>query len=307
MTGTVAAVTSERSSVQRGAGRGLRQVGMFVVAIFAVGCLWELYKLVGPDTGGKLGSWSILPRANDTAMPHTWSMVGALFAAEGSAQGKQTWETIVPAVWFSLRLALTAFVLGSSIGIGLGVVMNRLRVVQRGLLPLLVASQTVPLIALTPLVSAWAGKVQIGGWTWPRWMSVVVLGAFLAFFPVAVGTLKGLNSPKPEALELMRSFAASWRQTLFELRFPAAVPFMVPALKLAASASVFGVVVSEISAGLKGGVGRLILQFLNEAGTKPARLYTAVFGVVVLGLVMSGLVAMIDSRLMRNRPKEGLA
>jgi NitT/TauT family transport system permease protein len=307
MTATVTAARNDRGKSPGNAASGLRQVGLFVVAIFAVGCVWELYKLVGPDKGGKLGSWSILPRANDTAMPHTWSMVGALFAAEGSVQGKQAWETILPAVWFSLRLALTAFVLGSAIGIGLGVVMNRLRAVERGLLPLLVASQTVPLIALTPLVSAWSGKVEVGGWEWPKWLSVVVLGAFLAFFPVAVGTLKGLNSPKPEALELMRSFAASWRQTLFTLRFPAAVPFIVPALKLAASASVFGVVVSEISAGLKGGIGRLILQFLNEAGTKPARLYTAVFGVVVLGLVMSGLVSAIDHRLMRNRPKEGLA
>jgi NitT/TauT family transport system permease protein len=282
--------------------RGGRQAVMLVVALVGVGCLWELYKMVGPAKGGKVLGWTLLPRANDTAMPHTWQMFHALTAAEGSGQGKQTWESVVSAMWFSFRLVLAGFVLGSGVGLGLGVLMNRLRMVERGLLPLLVASQTVPLVALTPLVTAWGGKLSIGEWSWPKWVFVVILGAFLAFFPVAVGTLKGLNSPKPEALELMRSFNASWRQTLVQLRFPAAVPYIVPALKLAASASVFGVIVSEISAGLKGGIGRLILQFLNEAGTKPARLYTAVFGVVVLGLVMSGIVALADRRLMRNRP-----
>jgi NitT/TauT family transport system permease protein len=120
----------------------------------------------------------------------------------------------------------------------LAVLMARFRVVERGVLPYLVASQTVPLIALAPLVVSWGGKVQIGDWVWPRWLSASVIGAFLAFFPVAVGALRGLKSPPPASMELMDSYAASWRQSLFKLRFPAAVPFIVPALKLAATASV---------------------------------------------------------------------
>jgi NitT/TauT family transport system permease protein len=303
MTDSVSETIQKSSTAQTNTSRGTRPVGMFVIAMLAVGCIWEIYKLIGPERGGSVFGWTVLPRSNNTAMPHTWQMFQAFTTAEGSEKGKQTWETVVPAVWFSFRLVLAGFALGTAVGVGLGVLMNRLRAVERGLLPLLVASQTVPLIALTPLVTSWGGKLRIGDWTWPKWVFVVVLGAFLAFFPVAVGTLKGLNSPKPEALELMRSLNASWRQTLTTLRFPAAVPFIVPAVKLAASASVFGVIVSEISAGLKGGIGRLILQFLNEAGTKPARLYTAVFGVVVLGLMMSGLVALADRRFMRNRPR----
>ena len=114
-------------------------------------------------------------------------------------------------------------------------------------------SQTVPLIALAPLVVSWGGRLSIGGFEWPRWLSAAVMGAFLAFFPVAVGTLKGLTSTPPAALELMDSYAASWRQTLFKLRFPAAFPFMIPALKLAATASVIGVIVAELSTGLAAG------------------------------------------------------
>jgi NitT/TauT family transport system permease protein len=186
----------------------------------------------------------------------------------------------------------------------LAVLMARFRVVERGVLPYLVASQTVPLIALAPLVVSWGGKVQIGDWVWPRWLSAAVIGAFLAFFPVAVGALRGLKSPPPASMELMDSYAASWRQSLFKLRFPAAVPFIVPALKLAATASVVGVVVAEISTGLRGGIGRLIIEYARQATSDPAKVYTAVFGAAVLGLLMAGLVALIDSLLMRNRPKE---
>ncbi len=110
-----------------------------------------------------------------------------------------------------------------------------------------------------------------------------MLGAFLAFFPVAVGTLKGLTSTPPASLELMDSYAASWRQTLVKLRFPAAVPYIVPALKLAATASVVGVVVAEISTGLAGGIGRLIIEYAREATSDPAKVFTAVFGAAALG------------------------
>jgi NitT/TauT family transport system permease protein len=144
----------------------------------------------------------------------------------------------------------------------------------------------------------------MGAFEWPRWLSAAVLGAFLAFFPVAVGTLKGLTSTRAESLELMDSYAASWRQTLFKLRFPAAVPYIVPALKLAATASVVGVVVAEISTGLAGGVGRLIIEYAREATSDPAKVYTAVFGAVALGLLMAGMVALADLALMRNRPRE---
>jgi len=151
---------------------------------------------------------------------------------------------------------------------------------------------------------SWGGKVNILGFTWPKWLSAAVLGAFLAFFPIAVGTLRGLASAPSASLELMSSYAASWKQTLFKLRFPAAIPFMVPAFKLGASGAVVGVVVAEISTGLKGGIGRLIIEYAREATGDPAKVFTAVFGAAALGLTMAGFVAISDVLLMRNRPKE---
>jgi NitT/TauT family transport system permease protein len=277
---------------------------MFALALLAVAALWELYKWLGPQDGGTLFGWQILPRANDRAMPHVWEMLARYAEPERRGSSTPIVLTVLSGAWFSLRLALVGFVLGTTVGLALAVLMARFKVVERGLLPYLVVSQTVPLIALAPLVVSWGGRLHLGAFEWPRWLSASVLGAFLAFFPVAVGTLKGLTSAPPEALELMDSYAASWRQTLFKLRFPAAVPYMVPALRLAASASVIGVVVAEISTGLAGGVGRLIIEYAREATADPAKVYTAVFGAAALGLFMAGLVAAADLVLMRNRPRE---
>jgi NitT/TauT family transport system permease protein len=281
---------------------------MFALALVLVALLWELYKLVGPQDGGTVFGLMILPRTNDFAMPHVWEMLSRYAQPERRGASGSIALVVLAGAWFSFRLALTGFVLGTLVGIGLAVLMARYKVVERGLLPYLVISQTVPLIALAPLVVSWGGKLHIGGFEWPRWLSAAVLGAFLAFFPVAVGTLKGLTSaPQAASLELMASFAASWRQTLFKLRFPAAVPFMIPALKLAATASVIGVVVAEISTGLAGGVGRLIIEYAREATSDPAKVFTAVFAAAALGLVMAGLVALIDLSTMRNRaPKEAI-
>jgi NitT/TauT family transport system permease protein len=278
---------------------------MFLVSIALVAVLWELYKVVGPEKGGKLFGIAILPRSNDTAMPHLWEMLSRYAEPEmRSPNSKLIWFVVLKGAFYSFRLALVGFVLGSTIGVALAALMTRFKTMERGLLPYLVISQTVPLIALAPLVVSWGGKLQIFGFTWPRWLSASVLGAFLAFFPIAVGTLRGLKSAPAASLELMDSYAASWKQTLFKLRFPAAIPYMVPAFKLGASGAVIGVVVAEISTGLKGGIGRLIIEYARQATGDPAKVFTAVFGAAGLGLAMAGLVALADVLLMRNRPKE---
>jgi len=281
-----------------------RRVWTFALALILVAAVWELYKVTGPEDGGTVFGWTILPRSNDTAMPHVWEMFSRYGQPENRASDTPILMVVLQGAWFTFRIALAGLALGTAVGLGLAVLMARYKVVERGLLPYLVLSQTVPLIALAPLVVSWGGRLHVGAFEWPRWLSAAVLGAFLAFFPVAVGTLKGLTSTPPASLELMDSYAASWRQTLFKLRFPAALPYIVPALKLAATASVVGVVVAEISTGLAGGIGRLIIEYAREATSDPAKVFTAVFGAAALGLVLAGIVALVDLVGMRNRPRE---
>lgn len=283
-----------------------RRVALFVTSLLLVAVAWEVYKLVGPEAGGKIFGWSLLPRSNDRAMPHVWEMLSRYADPEVRGSDRQIWRVVLAGAWFSFRLALVGFVVGTFFGICLAVLMCRFKVAERGILPYLVVSQTVPLIALAPLVVSWGGKLEVGPFVWPRWLSASVLGAFLAFFPIAVGTLRGLAAAPAASVELMQSYAASWSKTLVKLKFPTAIPYMVPAFRLGASASVIGVVVAEISTGLKGGIGRLIIEYAREATGDPAKVYTAIFGAAALGLTMAGVVVAVDVFVMRNRPKESI-
>lgn len=287
--------------------RAARRTILFCSALFLVACVWELYKVVGPEDGGSVFGIRMIPKASNRAMPHTWDMVQRLGEPENRGGGDPIWVTVAGYAWYTFRLSLVGLVLGIAVGICLAVLMARFRFAERGLLPWIIMSQTVPLIALAPQVVSWSGRIDIFGWEWPRWASVCVLAAFLAFFPVAVGTLRGLKSAPAASLELMDSYAASWTRTLFKLRFPAAVPHIVPALKLAATLSVVGVVVAEISTGIRGGIGRAVLSYQQASTGDPTKVYAAVLGAAALGLMLFGLVVLIDVLLMRNRPQENPA
>lgn len=288
--------------------RAARRVAMFTVAVLLVAVAWEVYKALGPEDGGSVLGARIIPKTNDRAMPHTWDMVARLFEDESTAaDSRPLWWAVVGYAWYTFRLALGGLVLGAIVGVGLAILMARFRVAERGLLPWVIMSQTVPLIALAPQVVSWSGRFDVGGWGWPRWASVCVLAAFLAFFPITIGTLRGLNSPPAAALELMDSYAATWWQTLRRLRLPAAVSFIVPSLKLGATAAVIGVIVSEISTGIPGGIGRAVISYSQAATSDPEKLYGALFGAAALGLALYGLIVALEVVVMRDRPREELA
>jgi NitT/TauT family transport system permease protein len=214
-------------------------------------------------------------------------------------------SSVASAVWYSLRLAAAGFALGVAIGFLLALAMQRVRTFERALLPFVVLSQTVPLIALAPLVYGWSGNLTLFGLDWQPWMSVSAISAYLAFFPVAIGALRGLSSPPAVQTELLRCYAASWWQTLVRLRLPASVPYLIPALKLAAAAAVVGAIVAEISIGLPGGIGRLIITYAQQATGDPSRVYAPIVGAAVMGLVAVGLVSLLDVALRRYHTQEG--
>jgi len=261
--------------------------------------VWEFYKAVGPDDGGDIFGWRIIPKTNDRVMPHTWTMA-AEFGDDAIGSGDQkVWQVLVGYAWYTFRMALAGLALGVFVGVGLAVFMARFKIVERGLLPYLVISQTIPLIALAPQVTVIRGSLDL-----PQWTSAAALAAFLSFFPVTVSTLRGLQSAPAASLELMDSYAASWWTTLRKLRFPAAVPYMVPGLKLAATASVIGVIVTEITLGGLRGVGFATIDYSQKVTSQPASVYAAVAAAALLGLVMFGLVVVGETFVMRNRPKE---
>ena len=280
-------------------------LGLVGVALIAV--IWEGYKAFGNAVDGRIFGWKLPARTDDASMPHILTILRAFTKAEVRDGGQTVFAAVIAGTWYTFRLAVAGFVIGVLVGLALATLMQRFSLVERAWLPYVVLSQTVPLVALAPLIVGWGGQLKIFGHQWEPWMSVAAMSAYLSFFPVAVGALRGLQSPKPHQIELMQSYAASWRQTLFTLRFPSAVPFLLPALKLAAAGSIVGAIVAEISSGTKGGVGRLILDYFQKATGDPAQVFTAFIGAAVLGLLVSGLIVMAEKVLMRHRPKESFA
>ncbi|MET3805936.1 NitT/TauT family transport system permease protein [Nakamurella sp. UYEF19] len=273
----------------------LRRAGMVLLGLVLLGGLWELYKDTAPSDGVSFGSVPILPRTGDASMPHLSSIWHAFGSQEVSLAGSSSvLGSIASAGFYTLKLALGGFVVGLVIGVLLAVLMDRLRFAERGLLPWIVLSQTVPLIAIAPLISGWGAGVHFGGFQWEQWMSVAVIAAYLSFFPISVGMLRGLKSPTAVHVELFRSLSAGWFATLIRLELPAAVPFLIPALRLGAAASVVGAVVAETSIGVPDGIGRVIIDYSQQATGDPSRLYAAVIGAALLGLVAAALVSLLD-------------
>lgn len=262
--------------------------------------MWELVKFVGTIV--------TLPfDTSDQAMPHVWTILGAFGQPEIRGNDRTVFQAVLGAAFFSLMVAFGGFIIGVAVGLLLAIIMQRFWFFERGLLPFVIASQTVPLIALAPLVVGIGNKISIGPIQWNTTYSTMLIAAYLAFFPLSVGALRGLQAPTAAHVELMRSYAATPRATLWKLRFPASIPYLVPALKVSAAAAVVGTVVAEISTGVKGGIGRLIIEYARETTTMPAKVYVAVIGAIALGLIAAGLVAAFDLYLTRNLPKEGAA
>lgn len=268
----------------------VRRVAAPLVALAAIVLLWEGYKLAGFD-------WPV--RSDDLTMPHMSDIFGAFWEPVQREGSDMLAVFLIKAAWFTLKEAALGFVIGSVVGLLLAAAMLRSRIVERGLLPWVNISQTVPLIALAPIVVTWG---RTNGWS-DLW-SVALIAAYLTFFPVAVNGLKGLQSPDAADVELMRSYAAGWRQTLWKVRLPAARPFLFPAFKLAATLSVVGAIVGEISAGVRGGLGRTILDFAGRYSTGPAKVYAAVIGAGLLGLFVFALVNAAERFFVRG-PQRG--
>jgi NitT/TauT family transport system permease protein len=280
--------------------RRLRIVLGAVAALVLGAALWEGYKAVGSADGASVFGVRVLPRADDSAMPHVLDILRR-FGQPVLTGGDPIWLVVLDACLFTLRSVAVGFGVGAVIGLVLAVVMQRFRVVERGLLPYVILSQTVPLIALAPVIAGWGGKLSLGSYPWQPWMSVATIAAYLAFFPVAVGMLRGLHSPAAIAEELMHSYAAGWWRTLVKLRLPASTPYLFPALRLAGAAAVVGAVVGEISTGTRGGIGRLVIEYSREATGDPAKVYTAMIGAALLGLAVAAFVGAAEFLLNRRR------
>jgi NitT/TauT family transport system permease protein len=238
-------------------------------------------------------AWRI---ASDISLPHLWTIVATLF--EPVPGGPPLWLFLTGAAFYTLRTAFVGFAAGALLGLGLGIVFVHSRFLERALVPWVVGSQTVPIIAIAPIV-----VVALGA----SWISVAVVATYLTFFPVAIAAIRGLRAYDRRAGELMRSYAASTPQVLWKLRLPASVPYLFSALRVAAAASVVGTIVGELPSGIPEGLGRAVLNFTQYYVTAPERLWATVASCAMTGLVFVGLVRFAEAFLTRGRYRPAAA
>ncbi|MDQ3822264.1 MAG: ABC transporter permease [Actinomycetota bacterium] len=284
------------------AGRGLSvrrlrpvaaQAGLLAVVLAALWALWEAFKWVGEATGWRLGAFEV----NDRTFPHLHDIVGQLFEPS-RRNGPLLIEVLWDAALFTAKEAAVGFGLGASIGFAIAIVLVHSRLLQRGFLPYIVASQTIPILAIAPMVVVW-----LGGRGLPGWFSVAVIAAYLTFFPVTINTLRGLQSADPRALELMRSYAASPWAVLWKLRVPAAMPFLFAALKVSATASIVGAIIGELPASIQDGLGGAILNFNQYYASSPPSLWATNLVAAALGIAFFLAVVAAEKLVVRRAPE----
>ncbi len=279
--------------------RPVRQAVSLLVLLLLLAFVWEGVKWVGGDpwraNNNPFGLTHTPPLrfkfASDLNLPHLWEIAEA-FTNPSRRNGPPLIATLAQAALFTFREAATGFVLGGVLGLTLGVFFAHSNLLERGCMPYVVASQTVPILAIAPMVIIW---LQAG------WVSVAVISAYLTFFPVTINTLRGLKSTDPMALDLMHAYAASPWQTLWKLRFPAALPYIFTALKISATASVVGAIIGELPSGIRDGLGGAILNFNAYYISGPGRLWAAILASAAVGIAFFLVVAGMEWITLRGR------
>ena len=185
---------------------------------------------------------------------------------------------------------LLGFAMGSVLGALLAVVIVHSRTLERSLFPWVIASQTVPVLAIAPIVIVILGSLGMTG-VFPK----AVISMYLCFFPVAVALVKGLRSPGVLELELLHTYAASKTHTFWKLRVPASLPFLFPSLRVGIAAGLVGAIVGELPTGAQAGLGARLLTGSYYGNT--VQIWSALVMSALLGLALTGCVALAERLL----------
>jgi NitT/TauT family transport system permease protein len=275
--------------------RALGRAGLVLAVVIVLLGLWELYRWIWTTAGW---TWPFI--VNDTSMPHVWTTFKA-FGQPAQVNQPPLITVLLHKTLFTAKEAAAGFGIGAAIGFVLAVLLAQSRLLQRGFLPYIVASQTVPILAIAPMVVVWVNPKLPG--PLQGWGAVAVIATYLTFFPVAINTLRGLQSADPRAIELMRTYAASRWAVLWKLRVPSSLPYLFSALRLSATASVVGAIIGELPTGLQDGLGGAIFNFNQYYSIEPQELWATNVIAALLGIAFFVIVVAVERMVVRRAPE----
>jgi NitT/TauT family transport system permease protein len=205
-----------------------------------------------------------------------WKTTGEM-AMRGRAFSKRS---LIYHSWITLQSTLWGFVLGTVLGILGAVAIVYSRVVDMSLMPWAIISQTIPIVALAPMIIVLSSQLGIEGRVVPK----AIISAYLCYFPVLVGMVKGLRSPASSQLDLLQTYSANGTQAFFKLRLPSSVPYLFTSLKVGIAAALVGTIVGELPTGAISGLGARIL-IGDQFGT-PLAIWAALLAAAVLAGIL---------------------
>ncbi len=219
-----------------------------------------------------------------------WKTTGEM-ALNGRPMSKRS---LIYHGWITLQSTLWGFALGTVLGMAGAIAIVYSRVVNMSLMPWAIISQTVPIVALAPMIIVLSSQVGIEGRVVPK----AIISAYLCYFPVLVGMVKGLRSPGAAQLDLLRTYSASGLQAFFKLRLPASMPYLFTSLKIGIAAALVGTIVGELPTGAISGLGARIL-IGDQFGT-PLAIWAALFAAAILAGVLVTLLDLMQRMTLRR-------
>jgi NitT/TauT family transport system permease protein len=294
-----------RTDASAGEGHGRRRsVITYLVVVAIVLIVWEGAKFLGGnpwrEPGAPPGSpvlWNPplrWPIASDLKLPHVWTILLSFGEPwQPAVSSENLGQYLFGAALYTWREAAIGFVLGTLLGLALATIFVHVRLLERALVPYVIASQTIPIIALAPLIVFAVGQGVF---------AVVIIATYLTFFPVTIAMIRGLRSNDPRAIELMRSYAASRAEIYWKVRLPASLPYLFTALKISATASIVGAIIGEDTGGIQQGLGRVITTFNQYYATGPEKLWAAIIVASILGVAFFLVIRAAEILVLRGRP-----
>ena len=236
---------------------------------------------------GTTGDLISLAWSMDRPVMPTPSQIGAELVETVIEEPVTSNRSLVYHAYVTASSTVVGFALGSLLGILLAVGIVHVRTLDRSLMPWVIASQTIPILAIAPMII-----VVLGNFGFIGLLPKSIISMYLCFFPITIGMVKGLRSPDPLQLDLMRSYSASRAQMLWKLRWPASVPFLFASLKVAIAISLVGAIVGELPTGAQAGLGARLLTGSYYGQT--VQIWAALVMAAVLGASLVYAVAAIE-------------